>query len=178
MRNALRRPGLTIWLGGLLCAVAVVALAVPATAYVRALNGTELALGRGPHVLQLPADTTYGIYVNDQDNSGYTENCSIRDADGNGIALEGPPWTITASETQRLDAVYNTGSGDLTINCSVPNEQVSTRPVPNTQGLLLGILLAGTLACAGIALLIIPIARRPSSLQPLGPPPVSPHSRP
>jgi hypothetical protein len=76
----------------------------------------------------LPAHKTYGIYVNDVNNSGYSLSCSAKDAQGRRIHMnDQTPATVTTSATNNLDLVFNTGSGDLTITCTAPGEQTTTR---------------------------------------------------
>ena len=146
------------WLGVLLCAMAVVVVTVMVLHSVQSGHGVRLA--DGPHRLVLPADTTYGIYVNDANNSGYSEKCSATDAQGNRVRMAPPPWSLSTSDTEMLDMVYNTGSGELTINCSVPGEVVTTRPVPTYWELLLGAMTAGVMAAAGIVLILTRLIHR------------------
>jgi hypothetical protein len=83
--------------------------------------------GQPQHVL-LPAHKTYGIYVKDANNSGYTLGCSATDAHGGKVHMKShTPATISNSPTNNLDEVYNTGSGDLTFTCAAPGEQTTTR---------------------------------------------------
>lgn len=142
------------WVGVLLCALAVVVVVVLAVSTHRATSGPSMRLADGPQHVVLPADSAYGIYINDANNGGYTESCSLTDAQGNTIQMRDPSWSISGSDTETLDMVYNTGSGHLTINCSVPGEIVTTRPVPNYWELLLGGLAAAALAVLGIVLIV------------------------
>ena len=102
----------------------------------------------------LPAARTYGVYVDDADNSGYSESCSATEADGTPIQMESPPWSMSSSDTEVLDLVFDTGSGDLTIECDIPGERVTARAVPNYTAMLLGLMLAGISGCAGLVLLV------------------------
>lgn len=138
----------------MLCALALLAVAVPAVGYVGALNGKVIRLTDQPQHLVLPADKTYGIYVEDANNSRYSERCSAIDTQRHQIRMTGPPWSVSSSDTETLDLVYNTGSGRLTIDCAVPGEQVTTRPAPNNREMLLGVVLASVLGCAGVAVVI------------------------
>ena len=141
------RSGLLGWAGSLLCVLALVAVVTPGVGYTRALADEGVRLdGSAQHVL-LPADRTYGIYIDDADNSGYSLNCSAVDARGREIHLADPSWSLGYSETEVLDLVFNTGSGELTINCAIPGEHVTARPVPNDRAMLLGIVLAAILGC-------------------------------
>lgn len=156
--RAVNPPGLRSWplgkAGVLLCGLAVLVMAAVIVSNHRATSGPSVHLANGPQQVVLPPDKTYGIYVEDANNSGYTESCTATDAQHQAaVRMGGPSWSISSSGTETLDMVYNTGSGDLTINCSVPGETVTTRPVPNYQGLLLGGLAAGILAVLGIILI-------------------------
>ncbi len=140
--------------GLLLCVLAILAVAVPAVGYARAIADQGVRLdGSTQHVL-LPAHQTYGVYVDDADNSGYSEDCSAVDALGGSIRMADPSWNISYSDTENLDAVFNTGSGALTINCSVPGERVTARPVPNAAAILPGMILGGILGCSGVGMII------------------------
>jgi hypothetical protein len=97
----------------------------------------------------------WGIYVDDANNSGYTEECSAVDANGKSIQMSDPSWNISESDTETLDMVFDTGSGVLTFDCSVPGERVTTRPVADFQSLLLGTAVAGVLGLLGVALIIV-----------------------
>jgi hypothetical protein len=143
------------WVGVVLCALAVVVLAFLAVTTYRATSSPSMHLADGPQHVVLPANSTYGIYINDANNSGYTESCSATDTHGETIQMRDPSWSISSSDTENLDMVYNTGSGHLTINCSVPGEVVTTRPVPNYWALLLGGLAAAAMAVLGIVLIVM-----------------------
>jgi hypothetical protein len=85
--------------------------------------------GRPQHVV-LPAHKRFGIYVDDANNSGYSLNCSAKDAQGREIHMnQHTPATVSTSGTNNLDLVFNTGSGDLTLTCSAAGEQTTTRLV-------------------------------------------------
>jgi hypothetical protein len=155
------------WLGVLLCGVAVLVLAIMLVGNHRATSGPSVRLADGPHHVVLPADKTYGIYINDANNSGYTESCTAVDAQGSNIAMRDPSWSISGSDTETLDIVYNTASGNLTINCSVPGEIITTRPVPNYCALLIGALAAGAMAVVGIILIVTRFTRARSVGMPL-----------
>lgn len=168
MNGSARRLGPLGWSGVLLCGLAVAVLAVLAVYTYRVLSGPSVHLRSGAQHVALPAHRTYGIYVDDLNNSGYSENCSATDAQGHDVEMRFPSWSISSSSTENLDLAYNTGSGDLTINCSVPGEIVTTRPVLNYTALLLGGLAAGALAVLGIVLIIIGVnrVRRTNSILP------------
>lgn len=142
------------WAGLLLCATAVVAFSVPTASYERAENRDEVRLDGTTQELDLPARQTYGIYIDDADNSGYSERCSVRDDQGRTVRLRGATWSMSDSDTEMLEYVFDTGSGSLTITCSVPGERVTARPVPDVKALLVGIGVGGVVGSVGAALLI------------------------
>ena len=82
------RPLPALYAGVLISCLAIVAIVVPAVSYARAArSGDEVRLTGGAQQLNLPAHKTYGVYVNDADNSGYSESCSALDANGQQLAL-------------------------------------------------------------------------------------------
>lgn len=157
-----RRSRLFGWLTVLLGAVALGAAIVAASLFVRSLDGDSVRVDESPGQVVLPADRTYGIYVDDADNSGYSESCSVRDSHGRQVPLRGPGWTAFSSDTETLDFVFDTGTGDLTISCTVPGEQATAKPVPNVLALVLGIAAAGILGVAALGFLIVWLLARPS----------------
>lgn len=156
-RRGVRHLG---WVGALLCLLAVVAVAVPGVGYARtsAEDGVRLD-GSAQHV-RLQAHEKYGIYVDDPDNSGYSESCTAVDRDGRTIDFRDASWSMSSSDTEVLDLVFNTGSGDLTITCSVPGERVTARPVPNLGALVLGVGIGGILGLTGAVLFIVWLTSR------------------
>lgn len=168
MDRSRRRPALFAWVGVSLWVLAALAIAIPGVGYVQASGKQGFHLEDGPQHVVLPADQTYGIYVDDADNSGYSEQCSAVDARGQLVQMADPWWTVSGSETETLDIVFNTGSGDLTIDCSIPGEQVAVRPVPNLRAVVLGIALGGVLGVGGAILLVVWViarwSRRPNTL--------------
>ena len=156
------RSGLLGWAGLLLCVLALVAVVAPGVGYTRALANEGVRLDGSPQHVLVPADRTYGIYVDDPDNSGYSMNCSAVDARGREVRLADPGWSVSSSDTEVLDLVFDTGSGELTITCAVPGEHVTARPVPNDWAMLLGIVLAGILGCGGVGLLVAWVVARSS----------------
>lgn len=139
--------------GLLLCAAALAALAVPGVGWLRATSTDGLALSDTARTLDLPPGATYGIYLTDADNSGYSLGCTGTDVrTGQPVRFDFPGWNI-GSETVMLDHVYDTGSGELTIACRT-GETVETRPVPDDRALALGLALAGLLGCTGLGLLV------------------------
>ncbi|WGL53387.1 hypothetical protein P5P86_06045 [Nocardioides sp. BP30] len=159
MRDVRRRLGPLGWTGVCLTAVAVLVVVFAVVAAHRTTDGPSVRLSDGAHHLSLPAHRTYGIYVDDADNSGYSETCSATDDRGGSIRMRDSSWSISSSDTEMLDLVYDTGSGDLVLTCSVPGEIVTTRPVPANALVLLGV--AGVaVGIAGIVLVIVGLSRR------------------
>lgn len=156
------RSALLGWATLIACGLALAAVALPGSSYLQALTEDGVHLDGGPVEVSLPADTRYGIYVNDADNSGYSVGCTAVDDRGNPRRMEFPPWNISSSDTEVLDLAFNTGTGRLTVSCNVPGAEVSLRPVPNIRALLLGLALAGLLACLAVALFAawFPLGRR------------------
>lgn len=155
-------------LGMLLCLAALVAISVPGFGYVRALSEDGVTLDSGPVDLVLPAHRTYGVYVDDSDNSGYSENCSAVDkSQGRPIQMKDPSWNISSSDTEVLDIVFDTGSGHVSISCTVPGERVTIRAVPHDSAMFLGFALAMILGIPGVGMIIawavIRSARQPAS---------------
>ncbi len=139
----------------LLGVVALGTAVVAVTLFVRSLEGDSVRVDESPTQVELPADRTYGIYVDDADNSGYSQRCDVRDPDGREVPLRDPGWTVSSSETEMLDLVFDTGAGDLTISCTVPGELVTAKPVPNVLALALGIVVAGILGCIALGFLVM-----------------------
>lgn len=140
--------------GILLCLVALIAVAVPGVFYARALDEDGVDLTGGRRHVVLPPHETWGIYVDDADNSGYSERCSAHDADGRTVRMQDPPWSFSTSDTENLDLVFDTGSGRQTIDCAVSGEEVTARRLPNNDALLIGFVLAAILGACGGCMLI------------------------
>ena len=151
-RRGVRHLG---WVGALLCVLALVAVAVPGVGFARTTAGDGVRLDGTAQHLRLPAHKTYGIYIDDADNSGYSDSCSAVDRDGRSIDIKDASWSVSSSDTETLDYVFDTGSGDLTITCSVPGERVTARPVPNFGALALGVGIGGILGLAGATMIIV-----------------------
>jgi len=152
------RPGrsrLFGWTALLLCVVAIGSAVVAATLFARSLQGDAYRLDENVRQVALPADRTYGIYVDDADNSGYSQDCSAYDSSGREIPLRDPGWSVSSSDTETLDLVFDTGSGDLTIRCGVPGEQVTAKPVPDVLALVVGLGIAVVLGVAAIGFVIV-----------------------
>ena len=147
----------------LIGAVAIGTALVAVTLFVRSLEGDSVRLDESPRQVALPADRTYGIYVEDADNSGYSQSCDVRDPDGREVPLRSPGWTVSSSDTETLDLVFDTGAGDLTISCTIPGEQVTAKPVPKVLALVLGIVVAGILGCIALGFLVMWLLARRSS---------------
>ena len=148
------------WVGLLLCVIAVVAVALPGVGYARTSSDDGVLLDTSSQRVHLPAHEKYGIYIDDADNSGYSDSCSAVDRDGRPIRIKDASWSMSSSDTETLDYVFDTGSGELTIDCLVAGERVTTRPVPNFGALALGVAIAAVVGLAGAAMLIIWLVSR------------------
>lgn len=158
-RRHTRRIGV---IGVLLCLVAVVAVAAPAVSYIRASSEKSVTLDQRDQDVSLPPNKPYGIYIDDADNSGFTYRCSVKDAAGRDVPVSNyPPGRITSSDTEMLDTTFNSGSGELTINCLVRGERVSVRPAPAQRPLVFGVIAGGIAGTLGAGLLISWLAQRP-----------------
>ena len=78
------------------------------------------------------------------------------------VPLRVPGWTVSSSDTEMLDLVFDTGDGDLTISCTIPGELVTAKPVPNVLALALGIVVAGLLGVATLGFLVVWLLARSS----------------
>jgi hypothetical protein len=64
---------------------------VPAVVYLGGSGGSHgVPVRDGSQQVSLPADRTFGLYVDDPDNSGYAAGCTATDADGRLIAMRMP----------------------------------------------------------------------------------------
>lgn len=147
------------WAGLMLCLVAAVAIALPTIDRAR-VDSTSIDLDGSRQELSLTPDTTYGIYIDDADNSGYPFSCSAEAPTGQPIGLSDPPFTITSSDTEMLDYVFDSGSGRVTMRCSAGDEKVSAREFRPAGPLAIGVLVAGVTGTLGGALLISWLAGR------------------
>jgi hypothetical protein len=150
------------WLTVLVGAVALGSAIVAVSLFVRSLEGDSVRVDENARQVALSADRTYGIYVDDADNSGYTQSCSVHDSRGRAVPLRDPGWSASTSDTETLALVFDTGTGDLTISCTIPGEQVTAKPVPNVLALVLGIVVAGILGVAALGFLIVWLLARSS----------------
>lgn len=158
MRSLFARRWPPVVVGVVLAAAAVAAITFPVVAYLSAAND-RIALRPGPQQVILPADEWYGIFVQDADNSGYRERCSIMDSDGRRIPLRDPGGLISFNEDEQLDLAFKTGTGRLTIRCLVPGERVTVGPLDDEKPVLIGVAVALVLGSVGVALAVVPLAR-------------------
>jgi hypothetical protein len=135
------------------CVVAAIAIGMPATAGVRGEHGTQLEGTR--QQLALEPDTTYGVYVDDADNSGYSWSCSGTRADGRPVELKSPSWSLSESDTETLEYVFQSGTGHVTFTCAAAGERVSVRPYVSPRPLVIGLLVGGVAGTIGVTLLIL-----------------------
>ncbi len=143
------------WAGLVLCIVAVVAGAVAVTAFVGADDTPSVRLDGTRQQVSLTPHTTYGVYVDDRDNSGYSLSCSAEDARGRPIGLRTPSWDVTYSDTEMLEYVYDSGSGEVALTCRAGGAVASTRPYVSTAPVALGTLVGGGAGVLGLTLLTI-----------------------
>ena len=69
--------------------------------------------------MRAPGNRTWGIYLNDADNSGYSESCVVADSSGRPVAIRDPGMTVSASDTEMLDHVFTTPEdGRFTVECN------------------------------------------------------------
>ena len=142
------------WVGLLLCLMAIVAVTVPGVGYLQARDD-GMRLDGSPQHLVVPAHQTYGVYVNDDDNSGYSERCSaVDEGDQREIRMRSPDWSMGSSDTEVLDLVFDTGSCKVSISCSVPGEKVTVRAVAHYAAMLIGVAAAAIFGFLGAGTLI------------------------
>jgi hypothetical protein len=131
--------------------LAVAAVAAPLAGYVMAASSRGASLGDGPIEIRAPGGRVWGVYVNDADNSGYSESCTVTDSAGRVIALRKAGPTISSSDSEMLDLVFDTPSdGHFTIGCDVRGATARVGPVPNLVALLIGIVAAVLLGTCGL----------------------------
>ena len=142
--------------------LALVAVVVPVVGLVRAGSGPHVRLVQGRNSLTLPSGSRYGLFFNDTDNSGYSESCDVTDH-GKHVPLSGPGFVITSSDTDNLDFVFHTGSGNLVIDCDTGGvEEVTTRPAPSYTAILVGGAAAALLGFGALVLAALWMAGRGS----------------
>ena len=153
------------WLvtGNALCGLAVIALAVSIISFVPSVGGVSAELASHPRGVELPTHRTYGIYVNDPNNSGYSLSCSGMDADGHELAFRDAPWTLTTSDTESLELIFDTGAGRLSIACTARGGTVRVGPVPEFRRLAVGLLSVCVFAGAGILTIVVSRRRKTSN---------------
>jgi hypothetical protein len=153
--------------GLLLCVLAVVAVLVPGIGWAKAVSDDGVRLSGSPQHVTLPADRQYGLYVDDHDNSSSSGSCSVTDARHGSVRLADAGWNISYSDSEDLNSVFSTGSGDLTFSCSASGATLRVRPVPNDLAMVFGTVLGGVLGLAGVGLLVAwGLARRKPSPTP------------
>lgn len=173
MARSPRRPHLLFAGAGLLFALAITSVAVPVISYARTDAREGIVINDGPQPLSLSAGTTYGIFVEDTDNSGYSEQCSLTDPAGHEVAQHDPGWNVSGSDTETLDIVFDSGGGQVVATCAISAERVTVRPVGNGKAVALGVLLAAVLGGAGVVLLVMGARPRPGEA-PIAPMPMWP----
>ena len=155
-----------IWIGIGLMAAAVVVAVVAGVLVWRLLAGeVEVIAADGtPHEVTLPADETYGTWV----EPSRPATCRVVDAERGEVTLERPAGTYEVNQWD-ADRSFETGSGTLTVTCSpgVPDAagtEVRLGPLPSIPGLL-GVVFGGVclgmlLGTAGLVVIIVTVVRR------------------
>lgn len=165
-----RKPsGATGWLALSLLVLAVVAFVLPVARFALATSDEGVALGDGPTEVRSPGDRTWGVYVNDADNSGYSTSCIVTSPDGRTIVLRDPGVTVSSSDTEMLDYVFTTPpDGRFTIDCAVTGASVRVGPVGSFPEILIGLAIAATLGLGGVVTGSIWLSRRLTAAPPAG----------
>jgi hypothetical protein len=149
------------WAAIALVVVAAVALVVPLVSFVRTLGSAKVALDDGPVTVRTAGGRTWGVIVDDRDNSGYSESCSVSDRAGRPVALRNPGATVSSSDTETLDHVFTTpADGRFTVACSVRGATVRVGPVASLRSVATGVVGAALLGLAGLGLGLVRLRRR------------------
>lgn len=152
-----------IWIGvGLMTAAVVVAVVAGLLVWRLLAGEVEVIDADGrPHEVTLPADDTYGTWV----EPARPATCAISDADGGEVAL-GPVDGSYEVNQWEADRSFETGSGSLAVTCTgaVPDTQVRVGPLPSIPGLIGlvfgGVCLGMLLGTAGLVVVIVTVVRR------------------
>lgn len=171
MADVRKRPSSTVLarISAASLVLALVALAAPLALYVAAASDHGVSLGYHPTEIRAPGGRVWGVYVNDADNSGYSESCTATDSAGRPVALRKAGPTISSSDTEMLDLVFDTPrDGRVTIGCDVHGGTARVGPVPNLVTLLIGVLAAVLLGLCGLITGTLWLTRRAAT------PPTSP----
>lgn len=131
MAHASRSTRRLAWIAGLLLGLAFLALVVPLAVPTIALGSGGAAVDPDqPVAVRAESGRTWGIYLDDEDNSGYGADCSILDTSGRAVEVREAGATVTSSETEMLDYLYTTpDGGSFTITCSVDEATARVGPV-------------------------------------------------
>jgi hypothetical protein len=164
-----RRTKALGWLSLALFVLAAVAIVVPVTLFALATSDKGVALHGGATAINAPPHRTWGVYVNDVDNSGYSESCTATDSSGRAIAIRDAGPRVTSSDTEMLDLVLTTPRhGSFTISCSVGGAEARVAPVGNFPLVLMGLLAAALLGLGGLIVGILWLVRLTSGPAPGG----------
>lgn len=156
-------------LGFAACALVALALGAASFAVVEIAQVAArpmVILGQGPVHVTLPAHTQYGLFFYDPQNLGYSESCTASD-DGQPVALGEPGQYFTSSEWDNLDLVFDTGSGNLVIDCQSTAQRVSVQPIPNFTTIFAGFGVGLAVGLAGAVCAVLWLNRvgaRPGTL--------------
>jgi hypothetical protein len=152
------------WIALALLSLAALAFVVPIALYALTSDERGFAVGDGPTQVEASGHRTWGIYLNDADNSGYSESCAITDSHGMDVPLRDPGWTMSSSETEMLDHLFTTpDDGRFTIDCSSQSADVRVAPAADLHSIMIGFAVATAAGLAGLVLGIIWLTRRSAS---------------
>jgi hypothetical protein len=108
------------------------------------------------------------VYFDDRDNSGYSESCTVTDSTGRPITLRDPGMTISFSDTEMLDHVFDTPhDGRFTIACQIESADARVGPVGSLPSLLIGLAAAALLGLGGLTTGVLWLTHRSAARGPL-----------
>lgn len=154
--------------GAVLCVVGIALGLLTAPEVVRFASGNDRSANEAVLITNqterfiLPPHATYGIWSEDEDNSGYSEHgCSLVDDRGRPIKLNDSAWSVSTT-TGEFEYQFDTGDGKVTArDCVARGAEYSIRPWLEVSALdLLGLLTGVTLLVIGIALLALALIRK------------------
>ncbi|MFS3130565.1 hypothetical protein ACLM5J_19340 [Nocardioides sp. Bht2] len=138
--------------GILMILLAVVVLLWPIIAAATASVSPAYWIGTAPRDLALEADTTYGIYVVDGANNGFSISCSVFEAAGTPLELEEGHLAFSLPEDESLMYEFKSAAGHVTVVCTA-TDPVYVAQVPNERAALIGVAIGVPLASVGILFL-------------------------
>ena len=152
-----------------LLALAAAAVFAPLVPYVLAVTDEGVSVGDGPTEIRASGGRTWGVYVDDRDNSGYSESCTVTDSTGRPVALRDPGVTVSSSDTETLDHVFDTPrDGRFTIACDVQGASARVGPVGSLRSLVIGLAAATLLGLGSLIAGLLWLIGRPATAAPTG----------